>query len=377
MTQLPSFPSTNMSHHFPTGLAAMPAAKSQCTPHFSGQDDEILTEFLREYKDLAVGNGLTEQQKVETILCYVPHSPCNLWVTLPGYWTARWYHFRSELDKLYPDIAAQTWCMQQGLAEFVELSAQSWICDENNIMKYYQNFLTITHPLLDEHKIITDAFKAEVFQSFHADDQDILVEQIFNINPRHPANEPFSVQDVLSAAQQYFTTDWFHMRLQHHVCGKLCGCSKTHCDKPEKLIQRLFGDKHSHKPTTQNDDSDSGQEDEYETHNVHFKESGKAQPKEEDDPITLIGKLKSLSVCKPSYLVLYSQCQEHFPTIAQLLPKPNLFATQTPTAVATVSYQSHHTPACQPCAQQTPANPTQPSALELDLDIFFSDRNGA
>lgn len=84
MTQLPSFPSTNMSHHFPTGLAAMPAAKSQCTPHFSGQDDEILTEFLREYEDLAVGNGLTEQQKVETILCYVPHSPCNLWVTLPA-----------------------------------------------------------------------------------------------------------------------------------------------------------------------------------------------------------------------------------------------------------------------------------------------------
>ena len=35
---------------------------------------------------------------------------------LASYWTARWYHFRSELDKLYPDIAAQTWCMQQGLA---------------------------------------------------------------------------------------------------------------------------------------------------------------------------------------------------------------------------------------------------------------------
>ena len=133
-TQLPSFPSTNASHHIPTGLAAMPAAKSQRAPCFSGQDDKILAEFLHEYEDLAVGNGLTEQQKVETILRYIPRSLRNLWVTLPGYRTARWRRFRSELDKLYPDIAACTRCTRQGLAKFVELSARSRICDENDIM---------------------------------------------------------------------------------------------------------------------------------------------------------------------------------------------------------------------------------------------------
>ncbi|KAH9012415.1 hypothetical protein EDB83DRAFT_2578637 [Lactarius deliciosus] len=36
-TSFPSFPATTMSHSAPSGLAAMPAARSQRAPHFSGQ----------------------------------------------------------------------------------------------------------------------------------------------------------------------------------------------------------------------------------------------------------------------------------------------------------------------------------------------------
>jgi len=71
-----------MSHNASTGLAAMPAARSQRAPRFSGQDDEILSEFLREYEDLSDDDGLTQKQKVETILRYVPRSLRNLWMTL-------------------------------------------------------------------------------------------------------------------------------------------------------------------------------------------------------------------------------------------------------------------------------------------------------
>jgi len=47
----------------------------------------------------------------------------------------------------------------------------------------------------------------------------------------------------------------------------------------------------------------------YETRSVRFKESSSAQSqsKDEDDPVALVTKLKSLSVYEPSYLVLYSQ----------------------------------------------------------------------
>ena len=82
----------------------MPTSKSQRAPRFSGQDDEILSEFLHEYEDLANGNGLTEKQKVETILRYIPRLLSNLWSTLPGYQTATWSSFRAKLEELYPDI---------------------------------------------------------------------------------------------------------------------------------------------------------------------------------------------------------------------------------------------------------------------------------
>jgi hypothetical protein len=256
-------------------------------------------------------------------------------------------------------------------------------------MKYYRNFLTIALPLHDDCKITFDDFNAEFFRGFHPDNQDILAEQVFNINPRHPANKPFNVPDVLLAAWQYFAIDRFHKPLQCHVCNKLRGHSRTHHDDPKKLIQRLFGNKHSPKPTAHNDDSDLEQEEDsaadipkcptYETHNVHFRESGsaKAQPKEDDDPIALVTKLKSLSVSEPSYLVLYSQCQECFPNMAQHLPKPNLFATKIPSAMAMVAYQSPPVPACQPWAQHNPAPSTMsPAVAASDKDNFCSDRNG-
>ncbi len=75
-------PVSAMSHKQPTGLAAMPTGQSRQAPHFEGKSDEILSEFLREYEDLADGNGLSEKLTVETVLHYVPHSLCNLWMNL-------------------------------------------------------------------------------------------------------------------------------------------------------------------------------------------------------------------------------------------------------------------------------------------------------
>ena len=55
----------------------MPSARSSRAPHFSGDEDELLTEFLREYEDLADGFGLTEEQKLHTILRYIPRTPAT------------------------------------------------------------------------------------------------------------------------------------------------------------------------------------------------------------------------------------------------------------------------------------------------------------
>ena len=289
----------------------MPTAKSQRAPGFSDEDGEILSESLREYEDLTGGNGLMEKQKVETILRYVPGSVRNFWLTRPGYAPANWHNFHAQL-RSYPGVAVRTRSTRQVLTEFLELSAESLIRDENDIMKYYRGFLVIALPLLKDGKITNYDFNAEFFKGFHADDQDMLADQVFKINPLYSANEPFEVQDVVSAARRYFANDRFHKPLRVRVRSELRGRSKSRGRDPEQFIHRLFGDDLPSKRSVRDNNSvDSGPEQDnapaalerptYETRNVCFKESGsaKAQPGDEVDPVALVTKLKGLSVPNP------------------------------------------------------------------------------
>jgi len=52
-----------------------------------------------------------------------------------------------------------------------------------------------------------------------------------------------------------------------------------------------------------------------------------------NDRVVLLTKMRSLSVREPSYLVLYSHCQQQFPDIPQNLPISELFQAPTPSSV--------------------------------------------
>ena len=92
-------------------------------------------------------------------------------------------------------------CMHEDLSQFVKLSAESHIQSKNDVMKYCQSFLTIAIPLANDHELMAKDFNAEFFHGFHKDDQKIIAEQIlFSINPRHPPNEPFDINDVVTVA---------------------------------------------------------------------------------------------------------------------------------------------------------------------------------
>ena len=391
----PSFPTTGSSCKSPSGVAAMPAPRSQWAPRFSARDDELLSEFLHEYEDLADGNGLTEKQKVETIIRYVPRDLRKLWKTLPGYRNTKWRRFREELVELYPDITEQA-CTREDLSQFVKLSAESHIRSENDVMKYYRSFLTIAVPLADDHELTAKDFNAEFFRGFHKDDQKIIAEQIlFSINPRHPPTEPFDINDVVTAARQFFASNRFYKPPRQKVRREHRGRSKTRRSNSGNLVYRLLGDRRSPRPAPYDSDSDSDsgsdsdQEEDsatersaYKTRSVHFKEdhSSRAQSKDEDESMTLLTKLSNLSIHEPSYLILYSKCQKRFPDIAQNLAKPDLRAP-LPSATATVAFQSPPapvyqpppTPARQPWEQRAPPPPADTN----EGDLFFSERNGA
>ena len=377
----------------------MPAPRSQRAPRFSARDDELISEFLHEYEDLADGNGLTEKQKVETMICYVPRDLRKLWKTLPGYRATKWRRFREELIELHPDITEQA-CTREDLSQFVKLSAESHIHSKNDIMKYYRGFLTIAVPLADDHELTAKDFNAEFFRGFHKDDRKIIAEQIlFSINPRHPPTEPFDINDIVTAARQFFASNRFYKPPRQKVHREHRGRSKTRRSNSGNLVHRLLGDRRSPRPAACDSDSDSDsgsdsdQEEDsaterpaYKTRNVHFKEkhSDRAQSKEDDESMAMVTKLSSLSIHEPSYLILYSKCLKRFPDVAQHLTKPDLRAPPSSASV-TVAFQSPPAPVYQPApatapARQSWAQRTPAPAPPVDMsegDLFFSERNGA
>jgi hypothetical protein len=199
-----------MSNATLTGPAATPSAWSSRVPHFSGGEDELLTEFLRKYKDLADGFGLTEEQKLDTILRYMPCTLQRLWTTLPGYQAGDWDDFRANPEELYPDITALPRHTKQDLETFRELSAKSRIRDEAQVLKYYRNFLTVAAPLLASHRITVDDFNTAFFKGFHPSIQGIIAERFEMVYPYHPVREPFHVKGVLEAARRHFASNHFY-----------------------------------------------------------------------------------------------------------------------------------------------------------------------
>ena len=91
-----------------TGPAAMPGTRSNKAPSFSGKPEERIADFLFDYEGLATGCQLTDKEKVEAILRYVPFPVRELWKTITGYASGDWAAFCATLERLYLDTAAAT-----------------------------------------------------------------------------------------------------------------------------------------------------------------------------------------------------------------------------------------------------------------------------
>ncbi|KAI0246804.1 hypothetical protein BJV78DRAFT_1297250, partial [Lactifluus subvellereus] len=189
-----------MSSHSVTGPAAMPGPRSAKAPYFSGQPEDRIADFLLEYEGLATGYKLSEKEKVETILRYVPFSVRELWKTLTGYASADWNTFRTTLEELYPDTAAATRYTKHVLQDFIQLSSRYRMRDENDVLQYYRRFLTISNPLRTANQITADDCSADFFLGFHPDDRDVLSSRLFSMKPQHPSHKPYDLEDVFTAA---------------------------------------------------------------------------------------------------------------------------------------------------------------------------------
>ncbi len=91
-------------------------------------------------------------------------------MTLDGYTLKDWKIFCSDLEKLYPNMVASNRYTGAGLQEFIRISAQMCIQDEDNLMLYYRCFLQISSPL----QLSDEEWNAKFINGFHPRGRDVI-----------------------------------------------------------------------------------------------------------------------------------------------------------------------------------------------------------
>ena len=135
-----------------TGPAAMPPPRTNRVPHFSGQASDPIHDFLCEYEEYADSCSLTERQKAETVIRYIPFSLRDFWKSRNGYAAGNCANLKRELLDIYDDTSAQSRHSEQKLVDFVRQSAKLRRCNKD-VQNYYREFLVLSDPLLAPHRL--------------------------------------------------------------------------------------------------------------------------------------------------------------------------------------------------------------------------------
>jgi len=116
-------PPAAMARASAQGIATMPSPQDKTVPYFSSKVDIKIEDFLKEYEELANRCGLSEQQKVETVIRYINTTQRHIWMSLSGFVCHDWDDLCRELCKEYISPTAQGWFSKQKLVELTNRSA--------------------------------------------------------------------------------------------------------------------------------------------------------------------------------------------------------------------------------------------------------------
>ena len=184
----------------------MPYAKDNKAPYFSARPGDILDDFLREYEELATTCTLTDQQKVETILRYIPPELRDLWKILEGYSTHDWAAFKRSLAKLYRSTSTQAKYSKQKLYDFVYYNSQTRMRSEEDVHQYYREFHIFCQPLIEATRITTEERDSAFWYGFHPEDRDKLSFRLVAKLPDQRPDQHYPIEDVFNAAITVFSS---------------------------------------------------------------------------------------------------------------------------------------------------------------------------
>ena len=392
---LPASTMSNSTQRSGTGPAAMPPPRSHRAPYFSGNVDDPIEDFLREYEELADDCALTSQQKVETIIRYIPVKLRDLWKSLDGYVTQDWAALKRVLEHTYDGASARSRHSKQKLYDFARYSSKTQMNEEEDVLQYYRRFLIFSKPLVDARRLTEEECNKMFWLGFHPRDRSRMFSRLIAKHPDQNSDEHFNYLDVYKVARATFSGNHLLDLELDDPWDDPPSSRRNHSDRAfERWLEQeerdARGTDSSHRTSQRRRDSlDFPSRDihhrypdrqrspapEVETKVVRFKESTREE--DDHDVEDLVKRMHGLSVREQSYAVLYARCAFRFPSVAQCLPKPILDqnAPAPPSSATTFSLQ---TPAPPPPPSHTPwpvaPNPAPPPQFAPDPSAFFHPR---
>ena len=182
----------------------MPSVRSYKAPLFSGKPRD-LKEFLTEYEALAEAHHLSDKQKSETIIRYIPYDLEDLWCDQNSYATVSWDKFKKELFALYPDNSKVQRNTKRHLRELVSESARSRMHTTDDLDQYHRKFLTIAGPLVRKGKLSADDRDEQFWAGFHPTNRARLEDRLYTAHPNHDPTTPYNIQVVYEATWALFS----------------------------------------------------------------------------------------------------------------------------------------------------------------------------
>ena len=185
----------------------MPSKRSKLAPHFTGEVEHLIEDFLDEYKELADKCGLTGPQKVETVIWYVDRSERHVWQALPGYINHDWDELCDKLHEEYVNPTTEGQFSKQKLLDFASKYARKRMSDETDVINYQRKFNSLGKTLLGSGRITKGEYNAIFWRRFHLEDCQELHERLIAKHPDKPKGQAFSIKDVLKIARAVFSGD--------------------------------------------------------------------------------------------------------------------------------------------------------------------------
>ncbi len=181
--------------------------RSKLVLHFSGKIEHPVEDFLEEYEELADKYGLTEQEKVETVIRYVHRSQRHVWKSLPGFLDRDWNDLRDDLCKEYISPSTEGQFSKQKLLDFANKYAWKRRNDKTDVIHYHCQFNNLAKILVNSGRITKGERNAIFWRGFHPDDQQALRERLIAKQPDKPKGQAFDLKDILKSARAVFSGD--------------------------------------------------------------------------------------------------------------------------------------------------------------------------